>query len=103
MFERKAKGGKKQSQNENIFAGIAKCAHCGNSLRFQKLGGGDTKYRYLVCLGSNGGSALAKKTLSTSYNAFLANFLKLATTSILIRSFKKTKAMTLASKKNCFR
>ena len=100
MFERKAKGGKKQNQNENIFAGIAKCAHCGNSLRFQKLGGGDTKYRYLVCLGSERGQCVSEKTLSTSYNAFLANFFKASNHFDFDKVIKANKSHDASQQKN---
>lgn len=72
LTERKAKGGKKQRLNENVFAGVVRCAHCGNTLRYQQ----SKKYSYLVCAGSEKGLCVYNSTLSFSYRKFSEAFFK---------------------------
>lgn len=76
LTERKGKrGGKKSFQQQNIFAGLVRCAHCGNTLRQMKLKNRGKEYFYLVCTGSEKGTCVVSTTLTTRYEAFVETFL----------------------------
>lgn len=77
LIERKGKrGGKKSFQQQNIFTGLAYCAHCGSTLRQMKLKNRGKEYFYLVCTGSEKRTCVVSTTLTTRYESFLATFLQ---------------------------
>jgi DNA invertase Pin-like site-specific DNA recombinase len=74
--ERKVSGaGRKGRAYSNLFSGLAKCAYCGASMKFENKGAGRENNSYLIC--DHAMRRLGCTSLRWRYNDFEASFIAL--------------------------